>query len=303
MSLLTILYSALAVFAVGNTIRILRIATMPVHLRWELYPIPSETHAKTLYGGSYFEEADWWTRPRKIDRLGQLRAVLQEVFCLKGIWLKNRDLWLWSWLLHVGLYFMLGETTLTILCACLRRAGGDGILHFAVSITCWAALLPGASGALGLLIYRAFSPKLRPFNSAAVYFNLFLIFFVFVSGLVSLVLNPATADDMIALAAGLLTFQGAPDLQAVTGIHIGLLALFLVYFPFSHMTHMYLKYFAYHSVRWDDAPSRADTRVQAAIIRSLGLPVSWAAPHIRGDGKKSWKEVAAEEVARDAKKH
>jgi hypothetical protein len=58
---------------------------------------------------------------------------------------------------------------------------------------------------------------------------------------------------------------------------------------------MYMKYFTYHAVRWDDAPYRSDTGIHASIAHSLSQPVSWAAPHIRGDGRKTWIEVAAEE--------
>ncbi len=45
---------ALAAFAVGCTYKALRFAAMPLHLRWELYPVAHEK-GRASYGGSYIE--------------------------------------------------------------------------------------------------------------------------------------------------------------------------------------------------------------------------------------------------------
>ena len=44
---------------------------MPMHVRWELYPVAHEK-GRASYGGSYFEEVDWWTKPREVDKLGEV---------------------------------------------------------------------------------------------------------------------------------------------------------------------------------------------------------------------------------------
>lgn len=299
MALLIVLFGALAVFVVGNLVRILRIATMPVHLRWELYPVPHELRARARYGGSYFEEVDWWTKSMKTNRTGELRVMLAEVFLLKGVWKHNRELWLWSWFFHLGLYLLIGQAVLAMVCAYAGHAGALGAyraLRPLSAIISWLAVLSGTAGTLGLLVCRGTSLKLRPFTSTAAYFNLSLIFLIFASGLLSLFVGSAAVDDMISLAGGLLMFHAAPDLHGVAAAHVLLLALFLAYFPFTHMTHMYMKYFAYHAVCWDDAPYRPGTRIHASIVRSLSQPVSWASPHIRADGKKTWIDIASEEV-------
>ena len=59
MALALLVYVAVALFAAGNLYRILRIARMPAHLRWELYPVPKGTAARRRYGGSYFEASEW----------------------------------------------------------------------------------------------------------------------------------------------------------------------------------------------------------------------------------------------------
>ena len=39
---------------VAYTVKVMKVARMPLHLRWELYPVAHEKGYK--YGGSYFEE-------------------------------------------------------------------------------------------------------------------------------------------------------------------------------------------------------------------------------------------------------
>jgi len=59
------------------------------------------------------------------------------------------------------------------------------------------------------------------------------------------------------------------------------------------MAHMFMKYFMYHSVRWEDAPNLKGSGIEAEILKNLGLKPTWAASHVGADGKKTWAEVAA----------
>ena len=51
-----LMYVAYAIFFVGTGFAAYRLAKMPVHLRWDLYPIPHEK-GRAHYGGSYFDTA------------------------------------------------------------------------------------------------------------------------------------------------------------------------------------------------------------------------------------------------------
>jgi nitrate reductase gamma subunit len=304
MSLLIVFYVALAVFVVANLARIARMLAMPAHLRWELYPVPHEPRAKAGYGGSYFEETDWWTRSMEIHRSGELRVMLEEIFLLKGVWKHNRTLWIWSWLFHGGLYLFIGAGILATACASAQHFGAicaGNKLRLLVAILTWSAMSAGTTGTVGILILRIASRRLGPFTSRWTLINLLIIISVFATGLMSLCVNPAAIDQMISFAGSLLRFQTAPRLHGSTASHVLLLALFMAYLPFTQMTHMYMKYFTYHQVRWDDVPYRPGTGMHASVMRSLGRPVSWAAPHIRGKDEKSWGEAAAQEVARGEK--
>ena len=70
----------------------------------------------------------------------------------------------------------------------------------------------------------------------------------------------------------------------------------MAYIPLTHMSHFVGKYFAYHAIRWNDTPNLRGGMQEAKIHKLLAQPINWAAPHIRGDGKKTWVDAATEEV-------
>jgi hypothetical protein len=56
---------------------------------------------------------------------------------------------------------------------------------------------------------------------------------------------------------------------------------------------MFMKYFMYHSVRWEDEPNLKGSRVEAAILQNLGFKPTWAASHVGADGQKTWGKIAS----------
>ncbi len=287
---------ALVAFAAGCLYKAIRYARMPLHLRWELYPVAHEKE-KASYGGSYFEEVDWWTKPREVSKLGEVRTIAEEVLTLKQVRERNPGLWLWSLLFHYGLYllFALGAVLLVGAIPGVRslpllwRLGGGS----ALALWCGIGLALGTLGGLGLLARRALNPSLRRASTPADFVHLVLLLAVFLASWGSLL----TADPQLEVAAafvqGLVSFKPVAGLPAWFGAQVVLLGLFVAYLPWSHMTHFFSKYFTWHSVRWDDAPNlggKYDERVQ----KLLTLPISWSAPHIKGDGRKTWADVATQ---------
>jgi nitrate reductase gamma subunit len=59
---------------IAYTIKVVKVAHMPKPLRWELYPVPHELAHK--YGGSYYEELEWWTKPRRMSRARDILTKL-----------------------------------------------------------------------------------------------------------------------------------------------------------------------------------------------------------------------------------
>ncbi|MGD9202672.1 MAG: nitrate reductase, partial [Chitinispirillia bacterium] len=71
--------------------------------------------------------------------------------------------------------------------------------------------------------------------------------------------------------------------------------------PFTYMMHFVAKYFTYHEIRWNDEPIEPGSPLEKKIEKLMGQKVTWSAPHIRGEGKKTWVDIATEEVKNDKK--
>ena len=86
-----IAYASLLAFAVFVTVRVVRYAVMPMHLRWELYPVAHETGHPS--GGSYFENLDWWAKLTHNAFMGELIFMGSELLCFTHCYLKKRGFW------------------------------------------------------------------------------------------------------------------------------------------------------------------------------------------------------------------
>jgi nitrate reductase gamma subunit len=261
-------YAALAIFFVGNVYRILRVATMPAHLRWELYPIPRGSAEERRRGSSYFEQSEWWTKPHQSARVQEMLFIAEEVLFQKSVWKHNRQLWLWSWLLHAGFY----ATTAAAASAALRSDVAAAIA--------WVAMPAGLLGILGIISLRATTAKLRPYTSRAAFANLALLGAFFASGTILLI--GSRGAGVAAFAAALVRLSPVPALGVVAAMHVTIGCVFLAYFPFTQMTHAYMKFFAFHHVRWNDKPTALDPKMRKGIALNLRRPITWSAAHIAG---------------------
>ena len=295
-----IVYLAIVVFVVGVAAKVRRYATAPMHLRWELYPVPHDKGR--AYGGSYLEAADWWAKPRETSFLAMVAEMLSEMLLIKTLWHKNRSQWFFSFPFHVGLYFLIAFVVLLIIGALVQIAGApvavsagfwSAVLVYVTLIVGVVGLIGATIGALGLLYRRLTDPNLRVYSTLADYFNLVFLLAIFVSAWVA----GFTVDGSFSLLRGF--FQGLITANPTFGatpvaIEVLLVALFMLYLPFTHMTHFVGKFFTWHQVRWDDAPNLRGDGMSRRIAANLQRPLSWSAPHIQKD--KRWVDVAQEET-------
>jgi nitrate reductase gamma subunit len=292
-----VIYGSTLVFMAAVIGRIIRIAKMPIHLRWELYPVPHE-RGRAAYGGSVLEEVDWWTKPREMDRITELGVTVREIIFLKGVWEHNRPLWFGSWTLHFGLYLLISDLALLMLNGFLKAIGVNApwlafFPIFNIGLT-WAGSVFGLIGSVIMYKIRLTNPKLKPFNNASHYFNLILLGTIYLTGLIWVATDPQYAIRLYEFFAGLFTLSILPHLPLIGYWHIGLVLFFLIYFPFTHMTHAFVKYFTYHDIRWEDTPNLPGGKLQAKIDEMENQTITWAAPHILADGKKNWVDVVAD---------
>src|SRR5579863_1630276 len=83
-----LLYACGVVFLAGCVVRAISYARQPLHLRWEIYPVPKGTS-------------------------GELKVMIPEILFLKGLWEFNRPMWYVSFPFHFGLYLLTAGTVLT----------------------------------------------------------------------------------------------------------------------------------------------------------------------------------------------
>ncbi len=294
-------YVTVLVFIIAVTVRAVRIARMPIHLRWELYPLPHEK-GRAHYGGSILEEVDWWTKPKHKDHIGEMRAMAAEILFLKGIWEHNRKLWVGSFPLHFGLYLLIGNTALVILNSLLALGGVEmGILPRAINAIGWIGCVLGAIGAVIMLFQRIFDPGLSKFSTPSHYLNLFMLGGIYVSGMVWMANDVAWVTHSSGFLAGLIYPSVMPNLPISAHWFIMFTLVFMFYLPFTHMTHFFTKYFTYHCVRWEDETNRPGDPMQKKIDPQLQQTVTWAADHVGADGHKNWVDIATSPVPKKEK--
>jgi nitrate reductase gamma subunit len=304
-----IAYCGITIFLVAVVARFLTWSKMPMHLRWELYPVAHEGGGRAAYGGSYLENSEWWTRDRQVSLIGEVKVMVPEIMFLVALKEHNRKLWTRSFPFHFGLYLVAGCTVLMMLAGVLGAiipgvmAGGLGaVLRGLIPVTGYAGLVLGLIGAFGLLQRRRTKP-LRDYTAPMDVVN--LVFFVVVFGVALATALAVDRDFSIVsqFVANLVTFNVAalPGTGAEAMLPLVsamLLAALVSYIPLTHMSHFVGKYFAYHAIRWADEPNLPGGKREAEIHELINQPVSWSAPHIKGDGKKTWLDVATEDQSK-----
>jgi len=300
-------YLCLIVFLAAVLARIHKQLKMPVHFRWELYPVQHEPGEKASYGGSYMEEVNWWEKKRQKSLGNEIKYMVPEILLLRGLREENRTLWKVSFPFHFGLYLLFATLFLLSLGALVLVFGGriapdagffPSVVYYLTLLTGFVGLVLGTLGVIGLVYRRFNDPNLRNYSSPLDYLNLFLFLLFLAVSLPAWIFFDPSLDGARGYIHSLFTFGGRPSGSAggigvLGGLSAFLSSFLLAYIPLTHMSHMFMKYFMYHSIRWEDAPNRRGSRIEAEILKNLGFKPTWVAPHIGADGKKTWADLAA----------
>jgi nitrate reductase gamma subunit len=259
------------------------------------------------YGGSFFEHLDWWKVQRKPSLRGELKVMLPEILLLQGVRAHNRSLWMRSFPFHAGLYLLAGFMGLLVAGAVAEVSGvhvaadasGLGRAFFVASpIVGVAGLALMGAGALGLLLRRVSDPALRTHSSAADFANLIVFFVAAVWGLLAFALADRDASALRGFVHALVTFGPCPDVPLLVAVEIVVGSVVLAYIPLTHMSHFFTKWFMYHDVRWNVDVNRVGSKLEARINRQRSYRVAWNAAHIQGGGKKTWVDVATQDMSK-----
>ncbi|MGD8307653.1 MAG: respiratory nitrate reductase subunit gamma [Ignavibacteria bacterium] len=292
-------YVAVLVFMTLVISKIVKYASAPVHVRWELYPVAHEPE-KNKYGGSYYEEAGWWKNSLKKNHVAELWAMFEEIVFLKGVYHHNRKLWYFSFPFHFGLYlitatlfFMLLSIILdlmSVLALSDTQSAFGQFLIFITNATGYVGLALTFFGCIGLFVKRLTDDKFKFYNAPMDFINLIFIAVLVVSIFLTLFYSNPSFMMSKQFVKNLAIFNFAEISDTVFIVHIILIALFLLYFPITRMMHLFAKYFLYHNVRWEDEPNVKGGKLEPRIKEALNFGVSWSAPHMKTG--KTWAEVA-----------
>jgi nitrate reductase gamma subunit len=304
-TLILLSYFLLAVFVFFFVLKSVKMARMPVHVRWELAPVPHEK-GKGHYGGSYLETAEWWTKPREKDHVAEALYMGTEILFLKALFEHKRSLWWFSFPFHFGLYLLIGATGLMALGALGELTGLLGLegwvfssgLRFLVGAGCALGVL----GSIGLFLTRVLDKGMANSTTRATYFNVLLLGGMFGTGLWAVLSVPEFTGQVFGFVGALLTADMSVQLAGILTAHILLAFIFLAYLPFTQMMHFVAKYFTYHEVRWDDEPVEPGGKMEKELIELLGQKPTWSGAHVRADGKKTWVDIATDTGEQETEK-
>jgi nitrate reductase gamma subunit len=285
------LYFCLLLFAGVTAWKVYGYATMPRHLRWDLYPLPHRV------GGSKYQKVDFHKLKQKTSLWNEFTYMFMEILFIRKAFIHNPKVWSGSFPMHMGLY-------LSALWLMLLAAGivVEKLLHLpAVPVNGWfwlsalyivtvmvgsLALVAGLCGACWLLYLRLSDEGLRDMSDIPAYFNLILLIGMFGSGLAAWFFADPDFVLLRAQLGSLAVFLPQTPAHWLITLEIFFMGLFLAYLPFSRMSHYAAKYFFYHNIMWDDEPMKAGSSLEKDVAHSLGGNLSWSAPHIKQN--QSW---------------
>lgn len=301
-------YLGVFFFIIACIARFMMWSKMPMHIRWELYPVAHEGGGKAAYGGSYLEDTEWWKGKREVSLFGELKVMVPEILFLVALREHNKRLWTRSFPFHFGLYLVGGATALLIFGGLVVGYAPESvaapvakIIGLVVPVIGGAGLVLGIIGAIGLFMRRR-GRELRDYTAPADLFNLLFFIVAFGVALVTFVGFDRDFSLVGTFVFNLVTFNLAPVGSGAAGslltLSVVLLALLVAYIPTTHMSHFIGKYFAYHAIRWSDEPNLPGGKQEKQIEELLSRPVTWSAPHINADGKKTWLDVTLEDQSK-----
>jgi len=298
------IYLALTLFICVTAWKVYGYATMPRHLRWDIYPVPHQGPE-----GSKYQKVDFYKATPHFDFISEALYMIPEILFIRKAFKHNFAIWRGSIAMHSGIYIAPLWIVALLAGACLEKTGtpvnainGWPWITALYHVTWVSGAFCGVFGLLGslfLLWMRLSDEGLRDMSDFVAFFNLFVMIALFGSVFLAWwFVDPSFALLRTHIATLLSFAPGVPQNGLITA-ELLFLGFFFAYLPFSRMTHYAAKYFFYHNIMWDDEPMKAGSSLEKNVIASLGQKVSWKAGHVKANG--SWLDQVAPAGSDDPK--
>lgn len=211
-------YFAAGVFIVGMIWRIITWLKCPVPFQLTMFPAPTDT-------------------------AGRAMAIGKELILLDSLRRSDKGLWLGAWLMHIGLFAVIGGHIVGISQLGLQFTAFGLSQSQSVSMSAIMGTTAGLVllAALVVLFYRRTAvPEIKRMSSPADYFDILLLLAIVVSGMhMRLTTLEVNLAEIRSYLGGLMTFS--PTVVPHNWIflsHFFLVNVLLVYFPFSKLMHL-----------------------------------------------------------------
>jgi len=279
-------WGSVGVFVLGALYKAVKFSTMPLNLRWEIYPVPHEEAERRHYGGSYMEEVDWVKKPMHSALVPEILEMASEIFLLKRVREYNIfGLWPLSMAMHWGIYLFFGWLFLLLVETVL---GIESIAPL-TNIVGIVSFILGSIGCISLILKRASNSELSLYTEPVEYFNLLLLLSIFGTCIITWLTG--SLDGARKYIDGIVFFRLA-EVPPIVIVNFVLFSLFLIYMPFSKYLHYLAKYFNFHQSLWDDKFKEKGSAKDKKNIEQVGYQFKWAGPHVNPD--KTWLENAVD---------
>lgn len=263
-----IYYGSIAFCVIASIVRLVNFATAPLHLRWELYRT-----------SSIYEISDWWTRDRA-RLIDKLKSLALDILFLRDYYLRNRGLWYFLFLFHIGIYLLILWHIWYLMVPMIVNIRIEPIWDLM-----WGHVASALAsiGGLGILIKRMIDEDLRAYYPPIHYVKWIFMLLTILGGFYTV--HFCFGASMPSLEDARLELY--PPNSIVT--HTLFSSVWLIYLPFSHIMQVFFRY--YHQLRWDDIPNLRGSNLERKVKKLLNQPVSWSAPHIQSG--KRWRDFAS----------
>ena len=285
------------------SVKVVKYLRLPIHLRSEVYPvIPGDQLSKEK---TYYENLEWWTKPRQQNKLRRLWFLFSDYLLLAEYFRRDRGYWLVVYPWHIGFIFIITFHILSFFGALFEWLGvsvapdssslfGIGLYYVSLA-TGVISFVSGLFGSIGVLINRLVRSDLRDYASPQTYFNYLFLLMVFLSGLLAWIFADPTFSEYREFWKGLIVFKPV-DVEPLAAVHILLFAFLLIYLPFTRSLHYITRLFGFLLIRWDDEPSLPGSLLEREVEEALKQKLNWQGPHIQSGS--TWRDVALKDAPR-----
>ena len=276
------------------TVKIVRYLSLPVHLRWELYPIVHDE--RSHYGGSYQEKALVTPGFRRRSFVKALAYLSKDYLFMISYFKWRKSYWIVLYLSHLSSVLLILFQLLLLIGAIADHSqvgaiSADGpviALYWLTTIVGLASFATGLLGNAGLYVKRITDADLRGYATPFIYLGYIFNILICLSGLVAWHWADGDFSQLRTFWIGLVRMAPV-EVRPELAVFIILLDLHLVYLPFTRATHYITRLFAYFLIRWDDEPNIPGGKLEKEVIKLQDQKVTWAGPHV-GAGKK-WSDL------------